>query len=297
MDIKKYEVFLKAIERGSLNNVSDDMGYTHSGISKMMNSMEKELGFPLIKRNNKGISLTAEGEAVIDQIRLIVNENAKLEEQMALIKGVERGVVRVGTFPTLSITWLPGFLNYFHEKHPGIGVEVIEDNDIEYLEQGLSRGVFDVGLMSKQEEHKYKWYNLVDDEYVVLLPSKHRLVSCDMITAHTIEKENLILFKNTKGYDQDIIQLAKYMDLNTVTGFTCNSDLTVAVMVQDGDSIALVPRTIAEFAEEHFEVQWRPFRNAVIRRVGFAVKSNENLSPSVKCFLKEAKNYFQKEHE
>lgn len=293
MDIKKYEVFLKAVERGSLNNVSDDLGYTHSGISKMMNSMEKELGFPLIKRNNKGISLTSEGKQVIDQIRLIVKENAKLEEQMALIKGVEIGTVRIGTFPTLSITWLPGFLNYFHEKHPGIRVEVIEDQTMEYLEQNLSRGIIDVAIMSRQENHHYKWYNLVDDEYVVIVSTSHKLTAKSTIFLNELKSENVILFKNAKGFDQDIIRLTKYVDLNEYAGFTCNSDLTVTKMVEGGDFVALVPRLIAEFAEQHFDVEWRPLNRTITRQVGFAVKENEDLSPSVKCLLKEVKQYFK----
>lgn len=292
MDIKKYEVFLKAIERGSLNNVSDDMGYTHSGISKMMNSMEKELGFPLIKRNNKGISLTSEGELVIDQIRLIVNENAKLEEQMALIKGVEKGIVRIGTFPSLSVTWLPGFMNYFHDKHPGIDVEIIEDNTIEYLEQGLSRGIFDVVLMSKQKTHNYKWVNLTEDEYVVLLPSNHKLLDKNIIYLNELRDENIILFKNTKGFDQDIVHLTKYMDCDRYKGFTSNSDLSATIMVAGGGFVTLIPRIFAEFAEEHFDVCLRPLHDTIVRTVGFAVKPNEDLSPSVKCLLREAKAYF-----
>lgn len=65
MDLKKYEVLLKVVDRGNINNVSYDLGYTHSGISKMLNSMETELGFQIVKRNNKGITLTPEGEKLM----------------------------------------------------------------------------------------------------------------------------------------------------------------------------------------------------------------------------------------
>lgn len=91
MDLKKYEVLLKVVDRGNINNVSYDLGYTHSGISKMLNSMEAEVGFQIIKRNNKGITLTPEGEKLMPIIRTIVKENEKLEEEIALINGLEKG--------------------------------------------------------------------------------------------------------------------------------------------------------------------------------------------------------------
>lgn len=53
MDLKKYEVLLKVVDRGNINNVSYDLGYTHSGISKMLNSMETELAFRSSKETTK----------------------------------------------------------------------------------------------------------------------------------------------------------------------------------------------------------------------------------------------------
>ena len=50
MDIKKYEVLLAAIDKGSLVRVCEELGYTQSGLTHMMNSLEKEIGFPLLQR-------------------------------------------------------------------------------------------------------------------------------------------------------------------------------------------------------------------------------------------------------
>ena len=64
MDMVKYEIFLDIIERGSYSKACEDLGYSLSGISKMMKSMEEEIDIPLITRTNKGISLTPDGEKV-----------------------------------------------------------------------------------------------------------------------------------------------------------------------------------------------------------------------------------------
>ncbi len=61
MDITKYEVLLKVVDRGGLSQSAEDLGYTRSALSKMIASMEKEIGFPLVKRTRKGIVLNEEG--------------------------------------------------------------------------------------------------------------------------------------------------------------------------------------------------------------------------------------------
>ena len=51
MDIRKYEVFLAVVDRGSFIKAANDLGYTQLGITHMMNSMENECGFPLLMRS------------------------------------------------------------------------------------------------------------------------------------------------------------------------------------------------------------------------------------------------------
>ena len=55
MNIKKYEAFVRAVELGSLSKAAEELGYTQSGISHMMQSLEEEVGFPLMTRTSSGI--------------------------------------------------------------------------------------------------------------------------------------------------------------------------------------------------------------------------------------------------
>lgn len=47
MDIKKYEVLLAVIDKGSFIKAASDLGYTQSGITYMMNSLEKRMRIPI----------------------------------------------------------------------------------------------------------------------------------------------------------------------------------------------------------------------------------------------------------
>ena len=61
MDIQKYNALLKTIEYGSITRAAEVLSYSQSGISRMIQEVEKELGLSLLERGRGGVRLTAEG--------------------------------------------------------------------------------------------------------------------------------------------------------------------------------------------------------------------------------------------
>ena len=80
MDTIKCELFLAAVDRGSLTAAGEAYGYTQSGVTRIINSLEKELGFPLFIRSKKGVVLTENGKAMLPALRDLVRAN-QLSEQ------------------------------------------------------------------------------------------------------------------------------------------------------------------------------------------------------------------------
>ena len=54
MDTKKTKALLLALEKGSLTAAAEELGYTQSGLTHMMNSLEDELGIRLLVRSKVG---------------------------------------------------------------------------------------------------------------------------------------------------------------------------------------------------------------------------------------------------
>ena len=52
MDTERWQILLKAIDRGSLRAAAEEMGFTVSGISRSVATLEKELGFALLDRKS-----------------------------------------------------------------------------------------------------------------------------------------------------------------------------------------------------------------------------------------------------
>ena len=58
MDSKKFEILMTAVDLGSFSKAAEALSYTPSGVNQLVSALEKEFGFPLFRRNTKGVSLT-----------------------------------------------------------------------------------------------------------------------------------------------------------------------------------------------------------------------------------------------
>ena len=64
MDARKLNAIMTAIDLGSFSKAAESVGYTQSGLTHLVNSLEKELGFPLFVRSKQGVQLTGYGESL-----------------------------------------------------------------------------------------------------------------------------------------------------------------------------------------------------------------------------------------
>ena len=67
MDAKKLEILMTAVDLGSFSKASEVVGYTQSGLTHLVDSLEREIGFPLIRRSYSGIALTEAGENLLPE--------------------------------------------------------------------------------------------------------------------------------------------------------------------------------------------------------------------------------------
>lgn len=120
MDIKRWRVMLAVDEYGSFTRAGEELGYTQSGITQMMKALEKDVGFSLFIKDNRGMSLTADAKTLIPAIRSLLNANEVIRQEIASLKGAQVGTIKIGTYLSCSIHWIPKIIQEFKETpgHP-----------------------------------------------------------------------------------------------------------------------------------------------------------------------------------
>ena len=135
MDINKLEVFLRAVENGSFFKTAQDLTYTQSGITHMMNSLESELGFSLFIRTNKGIRPTAEAQRILPLVRQLRSIHETLQQECELILRGRSGNIRVAAFSSIAVEWIPLIVKRFKQSLPDVNVEILEVSDAVEMEK------------------------------------------------------------------------------------------------------------------------------------------------------------------
>ncbi len=97
MEHEKYIALLTVLDCSSISGAAKKLGYTTSGISRMIQSLEDENGFHLVNRGRDGITVTRECEEMLPEIRGFVKSGEVLRQRASAIAGTETGTVRIGT--------------------------------------------------------------------------------------------------------------------------------------------------------------------------------------------------------
>jgi len=287
MDINKYLIFVKTIELGSLTKAGYELGYTQSATSHMLSSLEKELGFPLLLRNRSGIKLTSAGETIFPLAKEIVRCHTQLIQLADSINGLETGIVKVATFTSVAIQWLPSIINEFKELYPGIDIRIL-DGDYEQVESWISSGRADCGFIAENPDLEFSTTPLKEDRLLAVLPEGHRLCSYKKIPLRELRKETFII--PAEGVKHNIGTILKKASLKPEGSFSMASDYSSVAMVRGGHGITILPELVLKgMAPSGIEV--RELEECGTRTICLASLSPDKLSPAVKRFMKFVKSW------
>ena len=104
MDTKKLEALAAAVEYGSFTRAAENLGYTQSGLTHMMNSLEKDIGFPVLLRGRQGVRLTPAGERIFPLIRNLLDADEALGREIGRINTNREETVRIAPIPPSRFT-------------------------------------------------------------------------------------------------------------------------------------------------------------------------------------------------
>lgn len=286
MSINKFKVLLKVVELGSLTQAAEVMGFTQSGVSHMISSLEDEFGFSLLIRNRSGAKLTTNGEEILKTIREILKWNEHLEQQVASIHGIELGTIHIGTFTSVGVHWLPGIIQDFQRDYPHTEIRLVE-GDYREIEDWISEGKIDCGFLSLPTSDTFDAIPLHQDPMLVLLPMEHPLSSEVSITLTQIENEPFIM--PSQGSDYDVNRMLEKARIKPDIKYTLGDDYAIMAMVEKGLGISILPELVLRGQQRN--IRLIELKEKSFRSLGIAVNSMREISPATKRFLNYVKSY------
>lgn len=279
METNKLEILLKVVEHGNMTKTSENINYTQSGISHMIKSLEKDLGFPLLIRNHNGVETTENCKKILPAIQQIVHWTEQLDQISASIKGLTTGKVRIGTFTSMSVHWLPKIIKLFQTRYPNVEIELIEGGD-QSLVRGLEDGLIDIGFGRKPAETQADWLPLFDDCLMAVLPA-----GSFTGTAFPIKLFHQAPFIALPEYfDHEVNDIFQAKGIVPDVKFSSTDDYTIISMVEQGIGISVLPQMVLQ-GYKHCNIQAIPLKPYCKRQLGIVLPSINSASPATKKFI------------
>ena len=276
MNTQKLRVLFKAVELGSLTKAGDALGYSQSAITQMMRSLEDDVGFSLLSKNNRGVELTTEGRSLLPLMRKIIDAEEELYEEAAEIRGIHKGTLWLGSYVSTSVHWLPEALKYFQENYPLVRINIEESGQDDLIAKLLDRSI-DLDFIPV-----YK------DPLVVAYSEKYDLDRYERVTMDMIKGFPFMITDQT--YDRDVHKLISKSGYEPEIRYTSKDDYAVLSMVKHGLGVTIIPKLVIDGFDRNFPS--KPYKPPYYRTLGIGVRSVSDSSPLVRLFIDFIKDNF-----
>ena len=292
METARCRAFLAAAETGSFSKAAEALSYTPSGVNQLVTALGKELGFPVFRRNTKGVTLTENGEMLLPAVREFLRQEDRIFELSAEMNGLLIGSVTIAAYSSIATHWLPAVISAFQQDYPQIRIRLMEGIWQE-VSKWLDDRAADIGFFSYQEGMPYEWIPLAEDPMLALLPKDHPLAGAEAYPLK--ERANDRFIMPALGCDDDVTALfAKNGSVPSVELTTLES-LSVMSMVEQGLGMSVMNQLITE--KRICDVVKLPLDPPSQITLGIALHSKADISPAVRMFLKYAVRMLTKKAE
>ena len=284
MDSKKLEILVTAADLGSFTKASEVVGYTQSGLTHMMDALEKEIGFPLLQRSHSGIQLTDQGLQLMPAIREFLRANANLENQIKAVAEQKTEVIRIAAYASIAMQWMPEILYRFRRLCPEVNVDLrMVDHALEPFEL-LENGRTDVIFASRQNYSCCDWVPLYQEKMLAILPKDYPLTG-DVFPLRDFEGQDFIMPYGKFENDVNAALAPVGIRLNAQQSWV--DDETVIRMVGKGLGVSMMAELMIRGSTA--DVQCVPVYPTAVRELGMGThirkKETESIRKLKDCVL------------
>ena len=288
MDTKKLEALVVSVELGSFTRAAEQLGYTQSGLTHMMNSLEKDIGFTVLVRGRSGVQLTPAGQRIFPLVRDCLAGSAALEREISLINSHKEDSVRVAAYESIARHWLPEVIQQFRREHPDVTVD-IQMGSVDEVYRWVLEDRVDMCFASRQDYNTLAWTPLRDDELLAILPPDYP----DGDDAFPIEFFNGQEFlMPSMGFDKDILRVLNEHSVTPLIRTTQVSDSAVISMVEHGLGVSVLSRLVLRGRQN--SVRALPLLPQAFRELGIAARPRKELRPIVRKFITQSRDMIEK---
>jgi DNA-binding transcriptional LysR family regulator len=287
VQVASLEVFRTVCRHGSITSAARALGYTQSAISRQIAALESETGVRLFDRMPRGVALTDEGRCLLPHAEALLDRLVAARRDLAALRGLSAGQLRVGAFPTAVAALVPRALAAFRTAHPQVTLSLLEGRTPALLER-LGAGEADVAVVSASPDQPldatgYDLHHLLDEHVLVATARSHPLARRRTVRLTELAGDSFIVGSATA--EETLLRAS------LPPGFHPHVDIVAAEWtgklgcVAAGLGVALIPALAVRAAPADIALLRLHPEDAAVRQVFAATLTGRSPSVAVTRFV------------
>lgn len=142
-----YRVFYYVAKCGNMTQAAKILVNNQPNLTRVIKTLEGELGCPLFIRSNRGMQLTPEGERLFAHVRIAVENMEAGEAEIAESRNLAAGSVYVAVSEVALHCVLLPVLEEYRRRYPGIRLKVSNHSTPQAIET-IRDGIADMAIVT-----------------------------------------------------------------------------------------------------------------------------------------------------
>ena len=235
LDLRLVRYFISVGERENISAAARELNLTQPALSRAIRSLEDQLGWKLLERKKKSVTLTREGEIFLREARKL----SRAAEQTLLrakreIEGVE---LRIGFAPSLAAGLVDKALGKFTARWPKVQLSWSDLSTREMCEK-LAADEIDLILEVATSDPQIHWTQLRQKQMRLLVPPK----APDVVSPEALDGQRLLLLNrhDYPGYWEKVTHYFTEHQINAKVAGEFDGISSLSMGVEAGLGWALI---------------------------------------------------------
>ncbi|WP_304186651.1 LysR substrate-binding domain-containing protein [Phenylobacterium aquaticum] len=244
-DLIDMKLFCDVVDAGSITAGAQRAALALAAASTRIRGMEQAIGVELLVRSRTGVKPTAAGLTLVKHARTMLEQAARLREDLdAYTKGVS-GEVRILANTNASTEFLPEAMSGFLAKHPNVRID-LEERLSDEIVGLIAEGVADIGIVAGTVDvGPLETYPFRSDRFVVVTPKGHPLADQARVDFAQVLGFDFVGLDRSSALQRFLAGKAARLGRGLILRVQLRSFDAVCRLVEAGVGIGIVPHTTA----------------------------------------------------
>lgn len=244
IDTTTVQLVLMIAEEGSISRAADKLNLAVAAASRRMSDLERQCGTRIFQRLPHGVRITESGSKLLQHIRQIDNLIVRLQDDADAISRGQDGRIIIGAPKTAIIQFLAGDIARIKRAHPGITIQVIEENS-KVVQQLLRDKVIDIGIYEKTSGFmSLEAFDYRQDRLVLVYGRTHFQFQTDPVPLADVLDVPLIALGKGSAILSAVQRAYRSHGRLFQASYIVNGFDTMLALVREGLGVGLMPPAI-----------------------------------------------------